>query len=521
MKKTVINFEVFAQQICIPLTQTKIRTLSAIGLLCILIQSCEKENHEVSVEQITEEIIPEESLLTVEYDTNSSLKKEFALAIATAVDQSEALRSFLKEEALKMFNNDYDILYAMVKEKPLSNGQSFRELLLEYITEDRLIEIENAIPLLTIFIPELPEDSFSATSWNVYNEIPKVALRMNNTNNVPIFDAQGNEIVLSSDRVPAYPVLVIKDNERVTAQTITDKTSLENVLFSDSNNVAYQLLDAAFDGSQNTDQQKSPGSPDPKITTASSIYASKDGWQRDYIYYDITPTKTTGAFSYDFQEHVLSFELIGDPKSTYQKIADQSGEPILMDTSSREEPIALNWTGGAFEFKIKTLVNAQNGVGAEVVVYFSATQSQLFTIEYDRRLSGRTYYYFFESIAFNNPSIPLSLPIFNWDLENYSSSIKIDIEEVDDTTTTTLTDVRSTTYASNFEISGTIQKIGLKFGASRKETRSQSVKKSYTQANDPLGGVIINFADDIYSNGSFRTYKTGYYNLVVAPKRVQ
>ena len=120
----------------------------------------------------------------------------------------------------------------------------------------------------------------------------------------------------------------------------------------------------------------------------------------------------------------------------------------------------------------------------------------------------------------------VNLPLFNWDLNQYSTSIKIEIEEVDQLVTTVATDTRTVEFAANFEISGTIKKVGLKFGASYKTTQTQTIQKTYTQGNDELGGVIVNFADDIILSENYpyfqtRDYKAGWYTIGVEPKKVQ
>ena len=51
------------------------------------------------------------------------------------------------------------------------------------------------------------------------------------------------------------------------------------------------------------------------------------GWQRDYIYYNITPNTTKGPFNNNFKEHLVSFEMLGDPRTALNKIADQAGDP--------------------------------------------------------------------------------------------------------------------------------------------------------------------------------------------------
>jgi len=50
----------------------------------------------------------------------------------------------------------------------MSNGKTFRDLLLKRCGNESLFEeIEREMPLLTILVPELPKNSFSAVNWDV------------------------------------------------------------------------------------------------------------------------------------------------------------------------------------------------------------------------------------------------------------------------------------------------------------------------------------------------------------------
>jgi hypothetical protein len=78
------------------------------------------------------------------------------------------------------------------------------------------------------------------------------------------------------------------------------------------------------------------------------------------------------------------------------------------------------------------------------------------------------------------------------------------------TETTTVSESLTTKFANNFEINAVVEKVGIKFGASLETTANISVQRSFTQGNDPLGYVIVNFADDfvtqVYDIGDGRGY---------------
>jgi hypothetical protein len=97
------------------------------------------------------------------------------------------------------------------------------------------------------------------------------------------------------------------------------------------------------------------------------------------------------------------------------------------------------------------------------------------------------------------------------------------------TETTVLSETSTVKFASNFGIEGGIfQKIGLKLGGSF-ET-SQTYQRTFTQGNDALGDVIINFADKViinqylFSSGSLnetREYNFDWCSISFEPIKVQ
>ncbi|QHC85214.1 hypothetical protein AS589_10715 [Empedobacter brevis] len=143
--------------------------------------------------------------------------------------------------------------------------------------------------------------------------------------------------------------------------------------------------------------------------------------------------------------------------------------------------------------------------------------------------------------AKNTPN-NIRIPSLQWDLKDYSSSIKVTFEEVDISETEVITNSRVTKFAGNFSIEATIKKIGLKFGANLETTKTVTNQVTRTLASDELGEAIINFGDRvlIYQNrgviedpsfplkdyrrgvpSNYRNYSTGYLDFNVIPLRVQ
>ncbi len=473
---------------------------------------------------------------SVSKERRDELKTVFGKAFASALADSPSLRKLIKDEALAKFDNDYDVLYHLIKDHPLEDGQTVRELLLGYFeSEEHLSNVERELPLLTIFVPELPRKSFSAMSWDAETQIPAVGITSYKTNDVTLVDHNGEERVIEAGLIPSFPVVVIKENERVIQLANSNPSAMaKGRVLQASGNLHFAFLADCFDSTRATDRSAArlTRTPDIKLVDAHNIYLGTDYWHRDYIYYNITPGQPRGAFSYAYQEHIRSFSMAGDPAAAFSKIADQTGDPALRVTF---EPNS-GWTGGAFEFKVRVLLNAKNGLGQEIVTYFSALPDELFVLTYEERRIGISRFYVPRITGLKAKG--LTLPLFAWDLDDYASTIKIEVEEVDVTEAIVQSESRTVKFATNFGIDTTVGskvKIGLKFGASLEETRTETNQRTYTVGNDLLGAVIVNFADNVLT-GSFiidpifglprtywtsREYSTGWYSISVEPTRVQ
>ena len=505
----------------------------------LTLSSCDNQNE--SVDPTTKE----KSELKVEklYDADSNLKREFGKALVKSLNESKALRDLIKNESLKMFDNDYDVLYQTIKDEKLENNVTVRQSLIKNLGNEGLLnQIEINNPTLTIFVPELPENSFSAEVWDTQTQIPAVAIRLITSNDVPIINQDGTEDIIEAKYIPAFPVIVLKNNERIVSSNNSTSKNIKTSLVSRINGLDYKFLDDCFDKSKNLKNQASrtvnSAALDSKVITAYNTYtgANVDGWQRDYIYYNITPGTPKGPFKYDFQETITSFSLQGDPTAAYNTIADQTGDPkfpesAVGDANGGNFVMGGSWTGGNFEFKIRIIVNGKNGIGTEIIKYFTATGNDLFDCTYVRGQKAGIFRYWYHRKINSLKSINLNIPIFNWDLDQYASTIKIDIEEVDLTETTILTESRSVEFASNFgvEVSGGYEeyvKVGLKYGTSQKVVKTSTIQRTFTQGNDLLGDVIVNFADNVIigttgSTYTTREYSSGLYSITVEPTRVQ
>lgn len=495
-------------------------------------------------------------------NSNDQLKLKFGRVFSKALIDSPELRYFIKEEALKRFNKDYDVMYHLVKNKPL-NGQFFRstdntsvpysslrDLLLNYFdNENDLIQIESQLPLLTVFVPELPENSFSPMAWdpNDENTIPVVAIRLETTNEVPMIDIQNEyEYVLEEALIPGYPVVVIKNNERLVVDTGNHNFLKSTVLLQADNSLTYRFIDDNFDNYSttnisfndpvlsDTNGNSIPGNtsgcnwnaafiPGRQINVDQFLidaYNIFDGqvvspWHRDNIYYQLTPTQTINNWvGGKYVEAITYFRLQGNPEQVWNIMSNQTTgsnpDPQNANTDWNRNRLAP-WTDGQFEIGISVTDNSKQRGTINTTLAFDARPDQLFTYHHEtvvRRRGfiirwNRTYYKpiisGFKGMDFlDNTNSLTTLHIHPWDLREYSNLWTYEFKELDFTTEFTESSSNTRKYNTNFELTlPEIKKVGLKLGGSLEETETFSRSFKWVEGNDFLGEFDYHFDTNI------------------------
>ncbi len=118
--------------------------------------------------------------------------------------------------------------------------------------------------------------------------------------------------------------------------------------------------------------------------------------------------------------------------------------------------------------------------------------------------------------------------VVNWDLDKYAPTIVVTFQEVDASQTITDKETVTTEFAANFaNDQGIWKKIGLKFGASQKQTRVSERTVVTSLGSDDLGESTIEFGDDVVTGNLIaswyitRRYSTGTLFFSMEPARVQ
>lgn len=499
----------------------------------------------------------------IPWDNDGKQLEKFAKGVSEAM-KNEMFRKLIKEEALKKFNGDFDVLYLTIKDKPinyvyrLSNAnQTFNNLhdfLVPFFDdEDDLLNFEINFPLTTIFVPELPLDYFSAESWDTYDDdqIPDVAIRLDNITYVPVIGRDGENYLIAPEHTPSWPIVVIKENERVVHNSNPTFNQFNTRLFLDNE---FRFLDNNFDGEiisnpnldggGNHNFNPTPGNPHgiPQhlITAYSSLTpAVSSAWHRDFTYYGLTPNNSTGPLNGGmFSECIVRFKLTGDPQTAYANVANSFDEnkrdPMLQAWWQRRAHGVSAWTDGSFEFQVNCFQGNRNDhLGLTMEPRFSLSPNDLFTIEWDQNVTGwglwRKYWLKPRITSLKTKNLGTRVQLGTWDLELRSNEWKFSFIEVDASVENTFTVSGESKYNNNFEFTGSAgdekSKVGFKFGGSEQHTRQNSHTFKYTSTSDMLGDRAIHFRDNsvnlINNQYRWRFHSTGNCEFVLAPLQVQ
>jgi hypothetical protein len=536
-------------------------------LTCIAILATSCSSEDFTTPQVQNTLKAEIPFNSIKMDENGQLKMKFAESLAKALFANKDLRRLVKEEALKKFDKDYDVIYQLVKNKRITptdytgknNGKidksilskssqatTFRQALLPFFkNEGELIEIEQKLPLLTIFVPELPLGYFSAETWDINdeNQVPDVAIRLNTTNDVPVIGKDGNKYVIEAELTPGFPIVVIKDNERVILKKTSSKQNSKSALI----DAQFEYLDDNFDPEANWVPTPiiNNSEIDQVLIDSYNVWEgyAPEGWQRDYIYYGLIPSKTKGQLTFNYKEHLTSFRLTGDPKIIFD-IISRNSSPGDLDPSLVTDyrmGSSSGWTDGNFEFLVNIYIGSQSSTeGLFTKRGIDLKPSDLFELKYTtysrfnwpfKKTYIRTEIVSTKKINLLDPKYDNKGEILTWDLSNYSNRWRFVFEEVDLTVTNNRTEKLSSKYNVNFEVNaaaGSIfEKVGLKFGASAEQSKENTYNFNYTTGSNDLYETTVPFFENVVNKDPFtgqyntQTYSTGRVEFEVRPIRVQ
>ena len=435
--------------------------------------------------------VPISKFENLETINSISAKNEFARIMAKAIHDKD-IREFIKNEALKEIDNDYDVIYHYVKNRKMNNGLTFRENIAQYCKNkfylDSITQIDQ---LLTIFVPDI-NNNFSPQSWDLDNQIPLVTVRnMNKDGKLLAFNKLGESIDLNCYKKPDFPVLVIKSNERIIDVNKMNKiksVQMGNVPLSNNDGIFAYFLDESFVNTKTYKNDKlnslrvdiitTPG-PNENILNlllnenyykSLFININDADCNRDFLYYGINSKfgSVKGPLKTSIREYITSITF--NSSNDYDYVVDKN------------DPMG-DWTDGNLEIRFDFIFINNSNTASNFYKIANVAIRDLFTGQ-----NNRTKKYQF----------PIPIEIFCWDMYTFGTMYKVGISEVDAGTEIERTESVSSTFGKNFELNATVDKIGAKFGGTYSETKQSSVKIKYTNNTDLLGDAFVNFFDPTY-----------------------
>ncbi len=236
-----------------------------IIMITFLLINCSKENdlsQNKSMQKSNynqnefEQIIDNDTRFDIEKANQALENLSVALAIAL---KDQELRCEIKQEALKKFDGDYEMLYSNIKNKIFKREKTLLDILAEgYLTyqygkgnqtkknvcREKLAQATKMIPKLNIAVPVHCEQ------WNTEHQLPWVTFWPCGINDSEVkelraFDSEGVCHILDVDLTTDIPIVVLGINER------TDKdgnlrslhfTESGSMLMIDNNNYQESML---------------------------------------------------------------------------------------------------------------------------------------------------------------------------------------------------------------------------------------------------------------------------------------
>lgn len=535
------------------------KTILSLAILGAILTGCEKDllqeesqnDSNYSIKSVKEDFNKYEDFFV--RDKKSIAMKNFAEAFSQMLNDYPEVRSIVKREALKKFNLDTEILVSVFAETNVG-GKSVNDLMNTYLRKDNitLTDILLQVPTITILVPELPEGSFSAEVWNPSSQIPAIGIQTSLSNNVPLVRYNGKikefeRAVFPADRIPAFPVLVVKENERVVSSDSPNfKGKSDALKFHGSllTGIEYKYVGEIFSSSDDEYTIYDWLVDNDKVMEAYDKTKGTNLWQRDHVYFDINSNNPRGPFDYNYTEVLGFFEpemINGSALGLYYGLSENTNEFSQDPQIITGRNITPGWTEGAYEFEFHFLYSIKDddlgndgGVKTEYKL-FNVAPDDIFDVDYRKEedkdfflwfWEDSDYYYYIEDVTSKKTNI--NTPVIPWDIQKYSTDVTIRLYERDFGVEheVSISETQSSAYNFGFDlgvdapIDDVKVKLGAKYGQEGSVNLNRTHKYTITQDSDYLGNVTVNFGDPVVistQTGTFgyKTYSTGNFKFNV------
>jgi len=509
--------------------------INVAAAIIIFAASCAKYEESGAMGQIA---VPE---------VEESAFRDFSVILSKAVFNEPQLRAFIKNEALKQFDCDYDVFYPFVKYEEVANGETFESILKRYDLDNKLPSIESAVPKLTILVPDwswVDNDCFSVKTWDSSDDSIMVAYDQADGTHQLVLNGQTGESLPYGSYID-LPVLIVKSNERMQVDATVKGGGL-----------GYSFIDSRYDNTKHTatkvvyDREFEINlgggamsdwvSKYSLLAKVASCKTETDGIpgaaQRDYIYYGMNAENVSGYLDRDILESIYRYSLSPDPDFYFESEDFSSLRTPKLEpnqTMSNSQLKAYSWSNGNIE--IRFTINA--GFASPLKVFDSCSLSEAFEVvkaienkHYNFFGMYTSHYYLIRNNCLAPKWVYPGLGLFTWDVANTPVNYTVQAHEVDSGTTHTYSTTTSwqfmTNYTRSTEMGASIELITLKesFGTGSSLTTggSNTTSVSYTDNDDDLGCFVVQYNDKIVTDEQMtqvklRSYNTGYIKVGIVP----
>lgn len=457
--------------------------------------------------------------------------QQFSRILSKAVSRNQEVREFLKEQALRKFDNGYNVFYPLAKNEKIGE-RSFKDILAGFEENKGDLErIEKNVPLLNIHIPEI--GNLKVRNMDISdNEIP--VLFQNKLYYVgEIIDS------LDIDEIPGFNLFVVCESG-----SIRSKNSFTRSTNECSINETYEYVDRVFNPNcVNTVSTRTsveydeldekyaergyiPSDDiDPLLIQAYNNSKSQQRATRYLMYYGLNSVnQIPTAMRPDIKDCILRFKIAQNAFSRFEDIAEGNNKPLFNGSQSnkkksltREQALTKLLTGRAFcfLFKIEGSVNGTTVISESMKIY--ATPEKIFNLRINEARRHKTmfrskkYTYTIDKAGIKSKWFyPLDhghdTRLNRWDVSKdpIEKRIIVYLINPDEGFTKEVTEAYSVTYISGNEIGGNISipidKINLgingKLNSSNTINKSVTSKYSITETNERIDEFQFNFFDD-------------------------
>lgn len=497
----------------------------------------------------------EESKIIAIWNEQDALR-DFSIALSKVISTNESARVLLKNEAMRQFDNDYDVLFANASGMVVADGKTFAEMIQEALGETATVEdILSLVPTLTIYVTDitwLDPDGFRADRWDTSDRRVSVTYIGTGKECEKLY-ANGSFIGrIEPYTIPGGPVLIVKKNERVRAKANTRAGVNDNPyeFIADAFNPAMNNVDTKGSGLYYTGPYTTgwvPGetagdhspvvtasmlnSYNPDIITAYNLFlGNPNALPNDYIFYGMTGDGTPGHLNNNVRSKIVRFKIapnsfdalfddtVGankDRKFSNSFSTDDNGQGYSAAPSTATIYSKL-WSEGSLEINVKVFIASTDGTNQQFLnYYYDVTAHDLFTIKSNsikKEQWGTTpikwYITWRYSITNRNATTlvekwyyPANSPYLpTWDLVNNSQFYLIISEHDSGATesksfTVVTKKATTTTLKLNVEVPDFPVKAEIGWNLTDEESISEVTNVSCTNGNDEIIDLGISYRD--------------------------